>query len=325
MAIALHRFASSDLMESIGEAFGVSKQTVSDIVMRFIFSLIRRGRRRHLSWPIGERLQAVKEGFSEAHGFFNCCGAIDVTYIPIELPPGMNSKAYHDWKNGTSICVQAIVDSDMRFLDILAGWPGSIHDGHLLKQCGFFKDVHHRKTRLAGPNMLTRNGSELNEYIIGDGGYGLRPWLMSPFKMTTDGRHKEYNYMLSSTRMVVERLLAISKVFGEFLSEKIIIHLIRFFGPMIYAPCILHNILIDENDVQDPTIWEEFVQPHNEEEIVHIEDDQGVSEKRIACRIRNILMEELIPLEEWTRSAPIRMAAQREQELERANRRARHT
>lgn len=40
VAIALRRFASRDLMESIGEAFGVAKQIVSDIVLQFIFLLI---------------------------------------------------------------------------------------------------------------------------------------------------------------------------------------------------------------------------------------------------------------------------------------------
>jgi hypothetical protein len=69
-----------------------------------------------------------KRGIEQSQGFSNCCGAIDGTHFLIELPPSEKSSAFRDYKGNNSIALQAIIDSNLRFLDIFVGWAGSIHD-----------------------------------------------------------------------------------------------------------------------------------------------------------------------------------------------------
>ena len=45
----------------------------------------------------------------------------------------------------------------------------------------------------------------MREYIIGDGGYPLLTWLITPFSGGLTTSQREYNFKLSSTRIVVER------------------------------------------------------------------------------------------------------------------------
>ena len=59
-------------------------------------------------------------------------GLIDGTHIsiraPIEEPDAyINRKKFH------SINVQVICDENMVFIDMLTGWPGSVHDSRVLR------------------------------------------------------------------------------------------------------------------------------------------------------------------------------------------------
>jgi hypothetical protein len=59
--------------------------------------------------------------------FNNCKGAIDGTHIPVVVP---NDKVVQLLcrKGCTTQNVLAVYDFDMRFIFVLVGWPGSIHD-----------------------------------------------------------------------------------------------------------------------------------------------------------------------------------------------------
>lgn len=67
----------------------------------------------------------------QTRGFSNCCRAIDETHILVELSLGEHNVDYFDYKHNVSVFVQAIVASQCCFLDVCAGWPGSIQDSQL--------------------------------------------------------------------------------------------------------------------------------------------------------------------------------------------------
>lgn len=85
VAIALRRLASGYAHNVIGEQFGVGTSTVCKITWKFVKSMEKRAM-HHMHWPrLGEEMERVKEGFRKMHGLPNCCGAIDVTHIVMEL------------------------------------------------------------------------------------------------------------------------------------------------------------------------------------------------------------------------------------------------
>ncbi|KAK7177516.1 hypothetical protein PSPO01_16435 [Paraphaeosphaeria sporulosa] len=63
--------------------------------------------------------------------FKDCLGALDGTHIPIFVPQ-RDHKRYRNRYGDLTQNVLAVVDFDMNFLYVLAGWEGSAHDGKVL-------------------------------------------------------------------------------------------------------------------------------------------------------------------------------------------------
>ena len=59
--------------------------------------------------------------------FKDAIGAIDGTHIPCIVPEKEQPK-YRNRKGVTTQNVMAICDFDMRFIFVVVGWPGSVHD-----------------------------------------------------------------------------------------------------------------------------------------------------------------------------------------------------
>lgn len=140
--------------------------------------------------------------------------------------------------------VQAVVDSDMRFLDVFAGgFPGSVNDNRLLKNSAFYYCAE-RGLILDGPDYV--NGSfSIREFIVADGGYPLLPWLMRPYKTPTTSTEKLLNYKLSSTRIVVERSFGLLKMRWRYLHGKVMNPYPRKLARAIVACCMLQNMCIE--------------------------------------------------------------------------------
>ena len=68
--------------------------------------------------------------FSTISEFPNVVGCIDCTHIRI-LSPSVSEEAYVNRKGYHSINVQAVCDAEMKFVDLVARWPGSSHDSFI--------------------------------------------------------------------------------------------------------------------------------------------------------------------------------------------------
>ena len=63
---------------------------------------------------------------------------------------------------------QLTCDSDLIFLDVNSGYPGSSHDAFLIRQCAIYPEFEH---------------GEYGDYIVmGDSAYGLKTWLFTPLQ-----------------------------------------------------------------------------------------------------------------------------------------------
>jgi hypothetical protein len=80
--------------------------------------------------PLDPQFSTIHPRLQEARfkGLFNnCIGAIDGTHIEVTVPTNKVVQ-YLNRKGRTSQNVMAVVDMDLRFTFVLAGWPGSVHD-----------------------------------------------------------------------------------------------------------------------------------------------------------------------------------------------------
>ncbi|KAF1878091.1 hypothetical protein Lal_00022749 [Lupinus albus] len=92
-----------------------------------------------------------------------------------------SSKVWLDNEKNHSMVLQAIVDPNMRFRDIVTGWPGKMKDWLVFESSNFHK-LCDRGERLNGKALQPSAGSEIREYIIGDSGYPLLPYLIVPYE-----------------------------------------------------------------------------------------------------------------------------------------------
>ena len=172
------------------------------------------------------------QDFREKSTFPNVVGAIDGTHIPIRAPKE-NHEDYFNRKHYYSFIVQGIVDASGTYLSVSTGFPGSMHDAHVLRLSNFWS-LAEENTILNMPCMDI-NGTQIRPLILGDSAYPLKSWLMRSF---------QDNGALTAARR---------HVFGQTKARWRCLHK-RIDGDTITIPytvtacCVLHNICIFMND-----------------------------------------------------------------------------
>lgn len=126
LALTLYYLASTAEYRTIAHLFGVSTSFVC-ICIKDVCEAINQRLSRVIKFPQGEELEQVINNYEKKWGMPMCAGAIDGTHIPI-LAPEESHLVYVNRKGYHSIIMQAVVDSNYLFRDVVIGWPGSVHD-----------------------------------------------------------------------------------------------------------------------------------------------------------------------------------------------------
>ncbi|XP_016462370.1 protein ALP1-like isoform X1 [Nicotiana tabacum] len=260
VALALRRLSSGNSLISVGDSFGAHHSTVSQVTWRFIEAIEEKGL-HHLRWPSTEQdMSQIKSKFERIQGLPNCCGAIDTTHITMMLSSSeQTADVWLDQNKNHSMILQAVVDPDMRFRDIVTGLPGKMKENSVLQSSIFFK-LCEKGDRLNGNNIKLSEEAEVREYIIGDSGFPLLPWLLTPYQGKELSESKaEFNKKHFATRIVAQRALArlkeVWKMIHGLMWRPDKHKLPRF----ILVCCILHNIVIDMED----EVLDEFSLSHH--------------------------------------------------------------
>ncbi|XP_008300640.1 putative nuclease HARBI1 [Stegastes partitus] len=142
LAITLWWFARSGEYRSIADMFGVGIATVCIIVRQVTVAIVERLYRRFVSLPSGQRLDDTIRAFKE-RCCPQCAGAIGGTHIPI-APPRDNPEHYVNKRGWHSVILQAVVDHDVCFTDVYAGWPGSTSSATVLSSSDLYLKAEDR-------------------------------------------------------------------------------------------------------------------------------------------------------------------------------------
>lgn len=233
--------ANTEPLRTMSDRFNVSISSVSRILRRVIAWLLTK-LDAVIKWPEGHNIMATCDKFSMKQGICNVLGAIDSTHIRI-LKPAINARDYCNRKKFCSINLQAVVDADMRFTNIYCGEPGSLHDARVFRRSSLYETANIDKAILF-PGQT---------FILGDSAYPCLSWLVPPFRDNghLTNQQKEFNFMHSSTRIMVEK--AFGQLKGRFRRIKFFTEYrdIAFITDTVVAACILHNYCIDKSDVYD--------------------------------------------------------------------------
>ncbi|XP_057508400.1 protein ANTAGONIST OF LIKE HETEROCHROMATIN PROTEIN 1-like [Actinidia eriantha] len=253
VAIALRRLASGESQVSVGASFGVGQSTVSQVTWRFIEALEERAK-HHLKWPDSNKMQEIKSKFEASFGLPNCCGAIDATHIVMTLPAVETSDDWCDQEKNYSMFLQVIVDDEMRFLDIVTGWPGRMPISRMLKCSGFYK-LCYSGNRLNGNARTNSERAEIREFIVGGVNYPLLSWLITPYESSgLSAAESEFNAIHEAARSLAMKALAQLKGSWRILNKVMWRPDKQKLPSIILVCCLLHNIIIDSGDNLRPGV-----------------------------------------------------------------------
>ncbi|XP_041981468.1 putative nuclease HARBI1 [Aricia agestis] len=245
--ITLRFYATGSYQRVIGDIFNIEQPTVHRIVHR-VTAKIASMKSQYINMPTRQECLDVAHNFYGIANFPRVVGAVDCTHIKINSPGGAQSELYRNRKGYFSLNVQMVCDSHLRIRNIVARWPGSVHDSTIFNDSPLCA-------------MLER-GDFGNFYILGDSGYPCRPYLLTPLLNPRTAAEVAYNRSQISTRNPVERLFGVLKRRFPCLQNGLGLKLENI-PPIIVACAVLHNIAIyrqDELTEEEPTLLNEAVE-----------------------------------------------------------------
>ncbi|XP_049430488.1 putative nuclease HARBI1 [Epinephelus fuscoguttatus] len=116
----------------------------------------------------------------------------------------------------------------MTIIDLVARWPGSTHDARILRESALYQDFE---------------AGRVTGLLLGDSGYPLKRWLMTPLIAPRTAQEHNYNMKHASTRNIVERCIGVLKRRFHCLHGEMRMHPERV-CVVIAAAAVLHNICI---------------------------------------------------------------------------------
>ena len=126
----LRYYATGSFFSVLGDSQGMSKMTVSRIVSEISASIAKQAK-VYIKFPVSNSDKInVMQKYYDLSKFPNVLGCIDGTHVPIRRPI-RDEHLFINRKNFHSINVQGVCDSDLRFTNIVAKWPGSSHDSFI--------------------------------------------------------------------------------------------------------------------------------------------------------------------------------------------------
>ena len=249
LAIGLYRLAHGNSYVSLAPVFNVGKATAIEAVQDVVNVLYDK-RNQYIKFPTtpAETEECIATFLETGSELPNVAGAIDGTHIAM-IAPRVDAVDYFSRYQKHDMIVQGVVDGTGKFIDAVAGFPGSAHDSRVLRN-SFIYDEAEQGNILQAPRVNI-DGHEIGPYLVGDSAYPLLPWLIKPFpEGTRDPEEKTFNKELSTARVTVERAFGILKGRWRVLQKRLDSSL-KFAIKTTIACIVLHNFCIQANDDWD--------------------------------------------------------------------------
>ncbi|XP_017476545.1 PREDICTED: putative nuclease HARBI1 [Rhagoletis zephyria] len=238
--ITLRFFATGCMQRTGGDSSGVSKSSSCRAIRRVCrqTALLRE---RFIKFPVEvEKQRQMQKDFYKIAKFPRVLAAIDCTHVKIQSPGGDDAELFRNRKGYFSINVQTLCDSKLNILDIVARWPGSSHDAHILRNSRIFSKFEGREFG--------------NALVVADGGYPCNGWIMTPLLKVETQAEALYNESQIRTRNCIERKYGVWKRRFAILALGIRMQ-IREVESIIVATAVLHNICNINKDVTAPPVY----------------------------------------------------------------------
>ena len=78
--------------------------------------------------------------------------------------------------------IQAVVGSNLIFLDVATRFPGSTHDARMLRATKLYQDAEGNLILSKPTHVIEKK--EVRPFLISDGAYPSTPWQLKPHPIT---------------------------------------------------------------------------------------------------------------------------------------------
>lgn len=229
VCVAMRYYGVGGFMREIGDLYGISEKSAGRCV-HSVSSSLSNVCEQFISWPSSSDIREIKERFySLSNGFPRIVGIIDGCHIPIRAPSSPYTEvAFVNRKGWHSLNTQIVCDCDFKIIEFNALFPGSNHDSFILRQSSIYDRFQ---------------SDSVDGLLLGDSGYPLLPWLMTPILRPTSISEQSYNVSHKRTRNIVERCNGILKSRFRCLTTEITFNPKKA-SKIIGACACLHNYAI---------------------------------------------------------------------------------
>ncbi|XP_050380697.1 protein ALP1-like [Argentina anserina] len=171
----------------------------------------------------------------------NCCGVLGFARFGVDSEMlGPNA----------ALLVQALVDSEGRFLDVSAGWPSTVKPEAIFRQSKLYLGVEESRELLNGPAHELGDGIALPQYILGESCFPLLPWLLTPYVRSNEeeesfgASEKAFNAVHSRAVGLVGTAFARVRARWGLLSREWKEECREFLPFVVVTGCLLNNFLM---------------------------------------------------------------------------------
>ena len=280
LLLALRFYATGSFHVIVGDIVGISKATACRIVHK-VSAAIAALRPYYIVFPEAQERQKIVANFYNIANFPGVVGAIDCTHIKIQSPGGNRSELYRNRKGYFSLNIQTVCDATLLIRDIVARWPGSVHDSTIFNNSRLFAEFETERIQ--------------DCLLLGDSGYPLRRYLLTPFLRPEIRSQQNYNSAHIRTRNCIERMYGVWKRRFPVLSMGLRTKVEKSLT-IIIATAVLHNIAVLTKDAvppEDCVLNEYLAEMRNmEPQDVGNVPDIVYNEQRTAAAMRNALAEQ---------------------------------
>ncbi|KAJ3641982.1 hypothetical protein Zmor_028450 [Zophobas morio] len=281
---ALRFFAGGSYQLDVGGNYtvGLSQPSVSRAIHEIIdafntpFML-----NRFIKFPQTiEELTNIRQRFFYKFGLPGIIGCIDGTHVSI-VTPIENEHLYINRKRYHSLNVQIICDEQLKITNVNARFPGSTHDSFVWQNSNIFTFLRDLPREHRG-----------SYYLLGDSGYPLRAWMMTPILPEPPAGSPEANYnaRIRTIRSSVEMCHGkLKNRFRCLLKDRTLHYSPVTAGQIVNSCAVLHNICIGNNVplYEDEIVVEEMDNQNYEENPREENFQNDLAEGR---RIRQVLI-----------------------------------
>ncbi|XP_034836283.1 putative nuclease HARBI1 [Maniola hyperantus] len=226
LLLTLRFYALGTMLISVADFVGVSASTAGRIVRDISIAIAS----LYDEYVVVDQQSAEK--FYRIARFPRVLAAIDCTHIRIQSPCHVIGEEFRNRKGYFSLNVQAICDADLKFMNVVARWPGSTHDATIFN------------------NSVLRAQCDAglfgNRWMLGDSAYPNRSYLLTPVLNPVTEAEQRYNEAHIKTRNTIERTFGVWKRRFPVVALTLRLSLPKA-QAVIIATSVLHNICRNNN------------------------------------------------------------------------------